>query len=56
LFEGASEILARKKSKQDNAVERKNRELEEKLKKKDEVISILAQNNLELKKNIFGVD
>lgn len=56
LFEGASEILARKKSKQDKAIGIKNKELEEKLKKKDEVISILAQNNLELKKNIFGVD
>jgi transposase-like protein len=54
LFEGASSLLERKKSSKDNELIRKNKFLEEKLRRKDEVISIIAQENLELKKNING--
>lgn len=54
LFEEASKLLERKKSKQEKEFERKNKLLEEKLRKKDEVISIITQMNLELKKNING--
>jgi len=56
LFEGASQILERKKSGQDKALDRKNKLLEEKLRKKDEVISYITQENFELKKNINGED
>jgi transposase-like protein len=54
LFEGAAEILGRKNKKQDNELEKKTKLLEEKLKRKDEVISLIAQENIELKKNING--
>lgn len=54
LFEGASTILERKKDGKDNEIIRKNKLLEEKIRRKDEVISIIAQENLELKKNISG--
>lgn len=54
LFEGASFLLERKKHSKDSELERRNKALEEKLKKKDYVISIITQENLELKKNING--
>ena len=54
LFEGASQVLERKKSRKDSEIERRNKALEEKLKSKDYVISVITQENLELKKNING--
>jgi transposase-like protein len=54
LFENAGQLLNRKKSTNDNLLEKENKFLKAKLQKKDEVISIIAQENLELKKNIDG--
>jgi transposase-like protein len=54
LFENAGQLLNRKKSTKDNLLEKENKFLKAKLQKKDEVISIIAQENLELKKNIDG--
>ena len=54
LFENAGQLLNRKTQKKDSRLEKENKYLKEKLQKKDEVISIIAQENLELKKNIDG--
>jgi ABC-type Zn uptake system ZnuABC Zn-binding protein ZnuA len=54
VFEGAASLLERKPGKKDNEYEKRARLLEEKLKRKDEVISEIVQENLELKKNIDG--
>lgn len=54
LFEGASSLLERKNTNKDNDIVKRNKFLEEKLKRKDEVISIITQENIDLKKNIFG--
>lgn len=54
LFEGASVLLERKKIRKSNEVEIRNKVLEAKLRQKDEVIASVTQENLELKKNIFG--
>ncbi|HHD92330.1 MAG TPA: transposase [Candidatus Portnoybacteria bacterium] len=58
LFEGANEILTSKpgrKGKLNNET-KKISSLEEKLKKRDEAISYLLRENIELKKNINGDD
>jgi transposase-like protein len=54
LFENAGQVLNRKTRGKDSRLEKENKFLKEKLQKKDEVISIIAQENLELKKNING--
>ena len=54
LFEGASVLLERKKLHKSNEAEIRNKLLEAKLRQKDEVISTITQENLELKKNING--
>jgi len=54
LFEGATVLLERKKLRKSNEAEIRNQLLEAKLRRKDEVISIITQENLELKKNING--
>jgi transposase-like protein len=54
LFEGATVVLERKKLRKSNEAEIRNQLLEAKLRRKDEVISIITQENLELKKNING--
>ena len=54
LFENAGQLLNRKTRTKDNLLEKENKFLKEKLQKKDEAISIIAQENLELKKNING--
>ena len=54
LFENAGQLLNRKQRTKDNLLEKENKFLKAKLQKKDEVISIIAQENLELKKNIDG--
>lgn len=54
LFEGASVLLERKNLRKSNEAEIRNQILEAKLRRKDEVISIITQENLELKKNING--
>lgn len=54
LFEGATILLERKKLRKSSEAEIRNKLLEEKLRQKDGVISTITQENLELKKNIFG--
>lgn len=56
LFEGAADIFTNGKSKNTKAdkAEEKIALLEAKLKKKEEAISWLVQDNIELKKNISG--
>jgi len=55
LFEGAARIFEQKRSDiSEKAAERKTKEFEEELRKKDNVIAELAQENLELKKKYFG--
>lgn len=54
LFENANQILGRKTRDKENHFEQEIQYLKEKLRKKDEVISLIAQENLELKKNING--
>lgn len=54
LFEGASVLLERKKLRKSSEAEIRNKLLEEKLRQKDGVISTITQENLELKKNIYG--
>jgi transposase-like protein len=54
LFEGATVVLERKKLRKSNEAEIRNKLLEEKLRQKDGVISTITQENLELKKNIYG--
>jgi transposase-like protein len=58
LFEGASEILTSKPGRKGNKDKqtKKISSLEEKLKKRDEAISFLLRENIELKKNINGDD
>ncbi len=56
LFEGASSILKSKagKPKLSNLLERKIDKLEKKLQQRDQVISEIVQENIELKKNLNG--
>jgi len=54
LFEGATVLLERKKLQKSSEAEIRNKLLESKLRQKDEVISAITQENLELKKNING--
>lgn len=54
LFEEADQIFDRKPRDIDKRLENKQKQLEEKLAKKDEVISELVQDNIALKKSIFG--
>jgi transposase-like protein len=57
LFEGAKEIFTTKTTnqKQTSAEQRKIVKLEEELKNRDEAISFLLRENIEIKKNIDGV-
>jgi transposase-like protein len=58
LFEEAANILTNKSGKEkkspSSAEKKKIAVLEEKLKKRDEAISILLQENIEIKKNLNG--
>jgi transposase-like protein len=55
LFESASDIFSNSKQKNNKTEsEEKIQALEEKLKKRDEAISYLLQDNIELKKSIDG--
>lgn len=56
LFEGAAIILKSKagKPRQSSVQDRKIDQLEKKLKQRDEVISEIVQENIELKKNLNG--
>lgn len=55
LFESASDIFGSGKSKNNKAEsEEKIKQLEDKLKKREEAISYLVQDNIELKKSIDG--
>jgi transposase-like protein len=58
LFEGANEILTSKPGRKSdsNNETKKISNLEEKLKKRDEAISFLLRENIDLKKNINGDD
>lgn len=55
LFEGAVGTFARKQGKDDNRAERKLRELESKLQKRDTLIAHIVAENIDLKKNEPGV-
>ena len=54
LFEEADQIFEKKSRDNDKKFEIKQKQYEEKLAKKDEVISELVQDNIALKKSIFG--
>ena len=54
LFESASDIFTSKSSKQTSASDKKIEKLEEKLKLREEAITFLLTENIELKKNING--
>jgi transposase-like protein len=54
LFEGASEIFARKQSKQSAAEGREVERLSRKVRDKDKLIAELVQDNIELKKSLNG--
>ena len=60
LFEGAAGLLNNKAGKKKNspssAEKKKIASLEEKLKKRNEAISILLQENIEIKKSLNGED
>ncbi len=58
LFEGATEILTSKPGRKGDKSKQTKKvcSLEEKLKKRDEAISFLLRENIELKKNINGDD
>lgn len=57
LFESAADnIFATKNSAQTSAAEKKIEKLEEKLKDRQEAITYLVTENIELKKNINGED
>jgi transposase-like protein len=54
LFESASEVFASSKKSVNTEYEKKVQVLEDKLKKRDEAISYLVHDNIELKKSIDG--
>lgn len=54
LFEGAISIFSRRTDGLDGKSEEKIKRLEEKIRQKDNVISELVEENLEIKKNIIG--
>ncbi|TAL67794.1 MAG: transposase [Bacteroidetes bacterium] len=54
LFEGATVLLERKKLRKNSEAEIRNKLLESKLRQKDEIISAITQENLELKKTSMG--
>lgn len=58
LFEGAASLLINKAGKKKNSISsselKKIASLEDKLKKRNEAISILLQENIEIKKSING--
>jgi transposase len=60
LFEGAASLLVNKAGKKKNSPSsaelKKIAMLEDKLKKRNEAISILLQENIEIKKNLNGED
>jgi transposase len=56
LFESAADIFTTKSGKQTSASEKKIELLQEKLKDRQEAITYLVTENIELKKNINGED
>ena len=54
LFEGAAEIFSSKQNGRVSADQKENEGLKEKLKKKDQLISELVEENISLKKNLDG--
>ncbi|MFZ1320484.1 MAG: transposase [Ignavibacteria bacterium] len=54
LFESATDIFTTKSSAQTSAAEKKIEKLEEKLKDRQEAITYLVTENIELKKNLDG--
>ena len=56
LFESAADIFTTKTVKQTSAAEKKIEKLEGKLKDREEAITFLVTENIELKKNIDGED
>ncbi len=56
LFESASDIFTTKTGKNTSAAEKRIEKLEEKLKDRQEAITYLVTENIELKKNISGED
>jgi transposase-like protein len=54
LFE-STEIFDRKTRGKESPIEKKSKELENKIKQKDSVISELVEENIELKKKYIGV-
>lgn len=56
LFESAADIFTTKNIKNTSAAEKRIEKLEEKLKDRQEAITYLVTENIELKKNINGED
>jgi len=56
LFESAADIFTTKNVKNTSAAEKRIEKLEEKLKDRQEAITYLVTENIELKKNINGED
>jgi len=54
LFEGAVEIFTQKHTTNESVNERKIKELEEILKKRDKIIAEIVTENIDLKKNFDG--